>query len=162
MTNVMRSFLIGMGLFFIILGIFLNIQLYTSLAGDSTLYKTSYGLIGIGLDISKVLCLTLGVFLVAHGSNSAITAGIISLIFWLVLSAISLSASWGFSLVVAKQYEDKALVKSDKFITAKENVRNAQEKLDSASQYASVNVASLLPEKEVPVYIPPEFSLTTT
>jgi len=137
-----------MGLFFICLGIFLNFQLYTSLAGDSTLYKTSYGLIGIGLDVSKVLCLTLGVFLIAHGATSAITAGIISLAFWLVLSAISLSAGFGFSLVVAQNYENTALMNSSQLQSAKASVESAQAKLDSASQYASADIATLTTRKE--------------
>lgn len=143
MSNSMRAFLIGMGLFFILLGIFLNFQLYTSLAGDSTLYKASYGLIGIGLDISKVLCLTLGVFLIAQGLTSTITAGIISLAFWLVLSAISLAAGWGFSLVVAQNYESQALMNSAQLQSAKATVENAQAKLDSASQYAGADITAL-------------------
>lgn len=148
MSNNMRAMLIGMGLFFICLGIFLNFQLYTSLAGNSTLYKTSYGLIGIGLDVSKVLCLSLGVFLIAQRLTATIIAGIVSLGFWLVLSAISLSAGWGFSLVVANDYETQAFLNSSQLQSAKVSVKSAQAKLDSASQYASTDIQVLTNRKE--------------
>lgn len=148
MSNGLRSMLIGMGLFFICLGIFLNFQLYTSLAGESTLHKTSYGLIGIGLDISKVLCLSLGVFLIALKYTASIIAGIVSLAFWLVLSAISLSAGWGFSLVVSQDYENHALMNSSQLQSARAGVENAQAKWDNASQYANVNSAALTSKRE--------------
>lgn len=75
MSKGLRISLIGMGLFFILLGIFLNFQLYTSLAGDSSLYKYSYGAIGIGLDVSKVICLILGAFLIKEAASTLIFAG---------------------------------------------------------------------------------------
>ena len=148
MGNGLRSMLIAMGLFFILLGIFLNFQLYTSLASDSTLYKVSYGLIGVGLDISKVLCLTLGVFLISLKFTGGIIAGIVSLAFWLVLSAISLSAGWGFSLVVSQDYESKALMGSSQLQSAKASIESAQAKLDSASQYASVDINAVIAKTE--------------
>ena len=144
----LRVTLVGMGLFFVILGISLNFQLYISLAGDSTLYKTSYGLIGIGLDISKVLCLMLGVFLVVQNNTTAIIFGILSIVFWLVLSGISLSAGWGFSLIVAQQYESKGMQNNIQLKSAQASVDNAQAKLDSASQYASVNIMALTTSKQ--------------
>ena len=148
MSKGLRVSLVGMGLFFICLGIFMNFQLYSSLGGDSTLYKTSYELIGVGLDVSKILCLSLGVFLIGLGTTSTIIVGIVSLAFWLVLSCISLSAGWGFSLIVAQQYENKGMQNSVQLKSAQASVESAQARLDSASQYASVDIAALTTRKE--------------
>jgi hypothetical protein len=66
----------------------------------------------------------------------------------LVLSGISLSAGWGFSLVVAQQYESKGMQNNIQLKSAQASVDNAQAKLDSASQYASVNIMALTTSKQ--------------
>ncbi|HAI69794.1 MAG TPA: hypothetical protein DCM38_10230 [Gammaproteobacteria bacterium] len=137
MNKGLRLALIGMGLFFLLLGIFLNFQLYTSLAGDSPLYKYSYGLIGIGLDVSKVICLVLGAFLLTQRATALIVAGFFSIGFYLVLSLISWAASWGFTLVVTQHYENKAFQKNAQVQSAQATVDDAVAKVEGLSQYAN-------------------------
>ncbi len=142
MNNSLRISLIGMGLFFILLGIFLNFQLYTSFATDSPLYKYSYGVIGIGLDISKVICLILGAFLIKQSGGTLIIAGFISLTFYLVLSIISWAAGWGFTLVVNQEYENNAFQKNIQVQASQAIVDDAVAEIKRLSQYAdSTNVA---------------------
>lgn len=57
-------------------------------------------------------------------------------------------AGWGFSLVVAQQYEDEALQNSAQLKSAQASVDSAQVRLDSASQYASIDIAALTARKE--------------
>jgi primosomal protein N'' len=133
----LRISLVGMGLFFILLGIFLNFQLYTSLTGDSPLHKYSYGIIGIGLDVSKVICLILGVFLLRQATNVLLIAGFISLAFYLVLSLISWAAGWGFTLVVTQHYENKAFQQNTQVQAMQASVDEATAKLQRLSQYAN-------------------------
>ncbi len=137
MNKGLRLALIGMGLFFLLLGIFLNFQLYTSLAGESPLYKYSYGLIGIGLDVSKVICLVLGAFLLTQRATALIVAGFFSIGFYLVLSLISWAASWGFTLVVTQQYENQAFQKNAQVQAAQASIDDAVAKVERFSQYAN-------------------------
>jgi len=137
MNKGLRIALIGMGLFFLMLGIFLNFQLYTSLAGDSTLYKYSYGLIGIGLDVSKVICLVLGTFLLTQRATALIVAGFFSIGFYLVLSIISWAAGWGFTLVVTQRYESQAFQKNAQVQAAQASIDDAVAKVERLSQYAN-------------------------
>jgi hypothetical protein len=137
MNKGLRLALIGMGLFFLLLGIFLNFQLYTSLAGDSPLYKYSYGFVGIGLDVSKVICLILGAFLLAQRATALIVAGFFSIGFYLVLSFISWAAGWGFTLVVTQDYENKAFQKNAQVQAAQASVDDAVAKVERLSQYAN-------------------------
>jgi hypothetical protein len=137
MSQGLRISLIGMGLFFILLGIFLNFQLYTSFAGNSPLYKYSYGAIGIGLDVSKVICLILGAFLIRQADSPLIIAGFVSLAFYLVLSLISWAAGWGFTLVVTQGYEKKAFQQNIQVQAAQASVDDAIAEVKRLSQYAN-------------------------
>ena len=136
MSKGLRISLIGMGLFFILLGIFLNFQLYTSLAGDSSLYKYSYGAIGIGLDVSKVICLILGAFLIKEAASTLIFAGFFSLAFYFILSLISWAAGWGFTLVVTQNYENQAFQRSLQVQATQATVDDAIAEIKRLSQYA--------------------------
>ncbi len=136
MSRGLRISLIGMGLFFILLGIFLNFQLYTSLAGGSSLHKYSYGIIGIGLDVSKVICLILGVFLLRQATSVLLIAGFISIAFYLVLSLISWAASWGFTLVVTQHYETQTFQKNTQVQAMQVSVDEATAEVQRLSQYA--------------------------
>ncbi len=136
MNKGLRISLIGMGLFFILLGIFLNFQLYTSFATNSPLYKYSYGVIGIGLDVSKVICLILGTFLIKQSNNTLIIAGFIALTFYLILSLISWAAGWGFTLVVNQMYESNAFQKTIQVQASQAMVDDAVAEIKRLSQYA--------------------------
>jgi len=136
MNKGLRISLISMGLFFIVLGIFLNFQLYTSLAGDSQLHKYSYGAIGMGLDISKVICLVLGAFLIQQAAGTFIVAGIVSLTFYLALSLISWAAGWGFTLVVTQDYENEAYQKNAQVQAAQISIDEALAEVNRLSPYA--------------------------
>jgi hypothetical protein len=137
MSKGLRISLITMGLFFIVLGIFLNFQLYISLAGEQFFYKYSYGAIGIGLDISKVICLILGAFLLRQAMGSLMIAGIVSLVFWLVLSLISWAAGWGFTLFVTQKYESEAFQKNMQVQAVQAGIEDARLKVEQLSQYAN-------------------------
>ncbi|EDN68184.1 membrane protein [Beggiatoa sp. PS] len=137
MNKGLRISLIAMGLFFILLGIFLNFQLYISLAGDQFFYKYSYGAIGIGLDISKVICLILGAYLIRQTVSSLMIAGLISLVFWLILSLISWAAGWGFTLFVTQKYESEAFQKNMQVQAVRAGIEDAQLKVEQLSQYAN-------------------------
>lgn len=137
MSQGLRLSLIGMGLFFILLGIFLNFQLYTSFAGNSPLYKYSYGAIGVGLDVSKVICLILGAFLIRQTASALIIAGFVSLAFYLVLSLISWAAGWGFTLVVTQEYEKQAFQQNIQVQAAQASVDDAIAEVKRLSQYAN-------------------------
>jgi hypothetical protein len=136
MSQGLRISLIGMGLFFILLGLFLNFQLYTSFAGDSPVYKYSYGAIGVGLDVSKVICLILGAFLIRQADSPLIIAGFFSLAFYLVLSLISWAAGWGFTLVVTQEYEKQAFQQNSLVQAAQASVDDAIAEVKRLSQYA--------------------------
>lgn len=137
-----------LGIFLVGMGMFLNYQLYVSLAGNNLLHEASYGMVGISLDVSKILFLSFGAFLLTRLSVKAALFGVLSITLWLALSCISLMAGWGFSLIVAQQYENEALLNSAQLKSAQASVENAQAKLDSASQYAGVNITALLTRKE--------------
>ncbi|MDM8561703.1 hypothetical protein [Candidatus Parabeggiatoa sp. HSG14] len=137
MSKGLRTALIGMGLFFILLGIFLNFQLYTSLTDDSMLHKYSYGAIGIGLDISKLICLILGIFLIMQATSLFITAGIVSLAICGVLSFISWAAGWGFALVVTQQYENQAFKRNAQVQSIQVSLDDAATEVNRLSQYAN-------------------------
>jgi len=148
MSKGLRISLIGMGLFFILLGIFLNFQLYTSLAGDSPLYKYSYGAIGIGLDVSKVICLILGALLIRQAAGTLIIAGFFSLAFYFVLSLISWAAGWGFTLVVTQDYENKAFQRSLQVQATQATVDDAVAEVKRLSQYADSTQVSQAQSKQ--------------
>jgi hypothetical protein len=133
----LRLSLIAMGLFFILLGFFLNFQLYTSLAGDYPLYKYSYGAIGIGLDISKIICLILGAFLIKQAIGIFTVAGFVSLAFYIILALISWAAGWGFTLVVTQNYENQAFQRSAQARAVQAGIDDANAEVRRLSQYAN-------------------------
>lgn len=137
MSKGLQVSLIGMGLFFILLGIFLNFQLYTSLTDDSSLHKYSYGFIGIGLDISKVICLLLGAYLLRQVAGALILAGFVSIAFYFVLSLISWAAGWGFTLVVTQNYENQAFQRNRQVQAAQVSIEDANTEVKRLSQYAN-------------------------
>jgi hypothetical protein len=136
MNKGLRISLIGMGLFFILLGVLLNFQLYTSLAGDHPFYKYSYGAIGIGLDISKIICLILGAFLLRQTLSLLMIAGIVALLFYLGLSMISWAAGWGFTLVVTQTYESEAFQKNIQVQAMQASIDDAKNEVNRLSRYA--------------------------
>ncbi len=138
----LRTSLIGMGLFFICLGIFLNFQLYTSLAGNGALYQYSYGIIGVGLDVSKIICLILGTYLIKQGESTFIIAGFVSLAFYIILSLISWAAGWGFTLIVTQNYETKAFQQNSQIRALEAGVDDANNEVKRLSQYADENITN--------------------
>jgi cell division protein FtsB len=138
----LRTSLIGMGLFFICLGIFLNFQLYTSLAGNGALYEYSYGVIGIGLDVSKIICLILGTYLIKEGTSTFIIAGFVSLAFYIILSAISWAAGWGFTLIVTQNFESKAFQQNSQIRALEASVEDANNQVKRLSRYADETVVN--------------------
>jgi hypothetical protein len=137
-----------LGIFLVGMGMFLNYQLYVSLAGNNLLHEASYGMVGIALDISKILFLAFGAFLLTRLSVKTALFGILCITLWLALSCISLMAGWGFSLVVAQQYENEALLNSAQLKSAQASMESAQARLDNASQYAAIDASTLISRKE--------------
>ncbi|HEC83632.1 MAG: hypothetical protein DRR08_17330 [Candidatus Parabeggiatoa sp. nov. 2] len=148
MSKGLRISLIMMGLFFILLGIFLNFQLYTSLTGGSPLHKYSYGAIGVGLDVSKVICLILGAFLIQQATGTFVVAGIVSLVFYLALSLISWAAGWGFTLVVTQHYENQAFQQSTQRQAVQADVDDAITEVKRFSPYADPTEAKEAQSKQ--------------
>jgi hypothetical protein len=138
----LRTSLIGMGLFFICLGIFLNFQLYTSLAGNGALYQYSYGIIGVGLDVSKIICLILGTYLIRQGDSTFIIAGFVSLAFYIILSLISWAAGWGFTLIVTQNYETKAFQQNSQIRALAASVDDANNEVKRLAQYADESLVN--------------------
>lgn len=131
------------GFLFIVLGIALNQIFYYSLAGDATVYQAAYSAIGIGLDVSKVLALMLGAALIATGAAGMVIAGAISLLLYLCLAGISLTAGWGFSLVVAENYETAKQQASSQYQLAQSSLETATATANNLAQYSTLNLTDL-------------------
>ena len=143
MTKGLRISLILMGIFFILLSIVLNQIFYNSLAGDNAVYQYAYSSIGIGLDVSKVLILILGVFLIAHGGLMHVIAGGVSIVIYAGLFILSLIAGWGFSLVVADNYENNKQQSSVHYQNSLSNMQLATDNLTRLAEYSSLSVPAL-------------------
>jgi len=137
------------GFLFIILGIALNQIFYYSLAGDATLYQFAYSAIGIGLDVSKVLALMLAAALIATGIALMVIAGAIAFALYLFLASISLTAGWGFSLVVAENYETTKQQSSAQYQLAQSNLETAIATANNLAQYSTLNLANLESQAQV-------------
>ena len=131
------------GFLFIVLGISLNQIFYYSLAGDATLYQFAYSAIGVGLDVSKVLALMLAAALVASGVAIMVIAGGIAFMLYLCLAGISLTAGWGFSLVVAENYESTKQQTSAQYQLAQSNLETATATANNLAQYSTLNLTDL-------------------
>ncbi|WP_141698867.1 hypothetical protein [Candidatus Marithrix sp. Canyon 246] len=118
----------------------MNFQLYTSLAGNGALYQYSYGIIGIGLDVSKIICLILGAYLIKQGDSTFIIAGFVSLAFYIILSLISWAAGWGFTLIVTQNYETKAFQQNSQIRALAAGVDDANNEVKRLSQHADESV----------------------
>jgi len=144
LSNSLRATLVALGLGFILLGLWLNLNLYTSLAPDGeTLYKGSYGLVGILLDLSKVTLLVLGTTLIIKGFH---LFGILSLVTYVILSGISFSAGWGFSLVVTDTYEKQQAKSSFEYANYQTQLENANAQKSQLAHLATLDANSLQAE----------------
>jgi len=132
-----------MGIFFILLSIVLNQIFYNSLAGNNAVYQYAYSSIGIGLDVSKVLILILGVFLLSHGGLIHIIAGGASILIYCGLFILSLISGWGFSLVVAENYETDRQQSSIHYQTALTDMQLATDNLTRLAEHATLNPVAL-------------------
>lgn len=139
----LRIGLTAIGFLFIILGMALNQIFYYSLAGDAMLYQFAYSAIGIGLDASKVLALMLAAVLIATGAAFMVIAGMVSMLLYICLALISLTAGWGFSLVVAENYETAKQQSSIQYQTAMSDYEAAKANLLSLAVYSNLNISSL-------------------
>lgn len=139
----LRAGLTIIGLIFIILGMSLNQIFYYSLASDVTVYQFAYSAIGIGLDASKVLALLLTAAFISSGIALMVIVGFFTFTLYLSLAAISLIAGWGFSLVVAENYEATKTQASAQYQLALSNQEMANDKLNQLAQYASLNLTEL-------------------
>ena len=108
MTQSIRPLFIAIGLFFICLDVFFNIQLFASMA-VSWLHKFSFGVVGLLLDVSKILFLAVGTQLIFHVKIRNVTVGIISLVFWLALTIVSLVAGYGYMITTTAGYQNDIL-----------------------------------------------------
>jgi len=141
MSTNLRVFTAVMGIALCALSILLNWQLYTSLVGSSNLEKASYQFIGIALDVSKILCLLLAVYLWTTADK--IILGTLCFIAYIVLSCISLSAGFGFSLKATQSGENERLLSSFAYQNAQNQIAIADSKIAENSHYASIDVNSI-------------------
>ena len=103
-----RPLLIATGLFFTCLDIFFNLQLFASMA-VSWLHKLSFGVVGLLLDVSKILFLAVGTQLIFNLKIRNVIAGLISLVFWLALAIVSLIAGYGYLITTTTGYQNDIL-----------------------------------------------------
>jgi len=143
MNIALRAGLTITGLIFIILGMSLNQIFYYSLASDVTVYQFAYSAIGIGLDASKVLALLLTAAFISSGIALMVITGFFTFTLYLSLAAISLIAGWGFSLVVAENYEASKMQASAQYQLALSNQEMANDKLNQLAQHATLNLTEL-------------------
>jgi len=143
MNKGLQTSLIIIGFFFIGLGIALNQIFYNSLAGDVATYQLAYSAIGIGLDISKVVALMLGAALITTGAVLSIFAGCVSLALYVVLASISLTAGWGFSLVVAENYETSRQQSTMQYQLATNSLEQSTATLSQLAAFSAINGVSI-------------------
>jgi len=126
------------------LSIMLNFQLYSSLTGSSNLEKFSYQYIGVAFDLAKITCLLLAVYFWFRAPGAkAILVGSFCFIFYVVLSAISLSAGWGFGLNATKHGEDERLAGSYTMRAFEGQIEEGKAKASKFAAYSKIDSAAL-------------------
>ncbi|OQW91403.1 MAG: hypothetical protein BWK78_04780 [Thiotrichaceae bacterium IS1] len=108
MSISLRPALVAIGLFFVCLDILFNVQLFASVA-VTWLHKFSFGIVGLLLDVSKILFLATGTQLIFAVRVRNVSAGIICLVFWVALSIVSLTAGYGIAITISNGYQNGVL-----------------------------------------------------
>jgi len=141
MNTGLRVMVSALGIALCLLSVFLNFQLYTSLVGSSNIEKFSYQYIGVALDFSKIVCLLLAVFLWFRAGRMVF--GTLCFIFYVILSGISLSAGWGFSLKATQNGENERLKNSFAYTTAQSQIKAIDTRASEYSGFAAIDVQSI-------------------
>ena len=125
---------------FLGVGLLCNLIFYSSFSsgGSSILYAT----IGLLLDFAKIAFIVIFAYLIRDvDRNFLLVAACV--IVWLVLSFLSLLASYGFLSQINERYEAARLKDSAIYAQHQTAVENAQAKLDNLADYAQLDTAAI-------------------
>lgn len=129
----------------VVMGILCNIIFYSEFGqGFSSLV---YAIIGLLLDLSKIAIIGLFVIFLADFEKNLAEVTICSLT-WFILSLLSFGAAYGFLSQVNERYEADRLKESNIYARHEAAVQTAQNKLDSLSRYAAIDVQVLESQKK--------------
>ncbi|HIE00262.1 MAG TPA: hypothetical protein EYP59_08240 [Thiotrichaceae bacterium] len=135
--------LVAVGL--VVMGILCNIIFYSEFGqGFSSLV---YAIIGLLFDLSKVIIIGLFVIFLADFEKN-LAEVTICIMTWFVLSLLSFGAAYGFLSQVNEKYEATRLKESNIYARHEAAVQTAQNKLDSLSQYAAIEIQALESQKK--------------
>ena len=125
---------------FLAIGLLCNLIFYSTFGsgGSSIVYAT----IGLLLDFAKIAFIGLFAYVIRDVDRYLFLAAA-CILFWLVLSVLSLLASYGFLSQINEQYEAARLKDSAIYAQHQTAVENAQAKLDSLTDYAQLDTAAI-------------------
>ncbi len=125
------------------MGIVCNVIFYSSFGtGFSSIV---YAIIGMLLDLSKIVTIGLFVLFLTDFERYVVQV-VLCAVSWFVLSLLSLGAAYGFLSQVNEQFEQKRLIASNVYQAHQGAVDSAQLKVDSLSNFASLDLNGLKSE----------------
>lgn len=132
-TPVQKLFITFLARGLIIMSVICNVLFYKD-------FGVAYGIFGMLLDLSKIAVII--AFVIFSGDiqrNIVEVTG--CLIAWVILTIISLGAAYGFLAQINENFEQKRLKSSRIYESHQQAVATAQQRVDSLSQYASLDTS---------------------
>lgn len=131
-----------LGVGFLLFGITANVLLYLSFS-DTFGYQLIYGTLGAGLDLWKAGALLAAMILWYRGDFGL---AVFSAVMFVVLTAISIGAGFGFTQQMMEGFEQRRLMESNQFKSLEAKLESAEARVAELSGHADLNPAALQTE----------------
>lgn len=138
-TSTLRRMIAIIGLFLIAISLYCSFLLYTSFSTQLS-DKAAWGGMGLVLDLFKNIALLAALALWSLQMFTARALSVVVALAYLVLTALSFMAFFGFMASVQNKLETAAVLQSTQYQSLKTSVENAARKVEDLSRYADSSV----------------------
>jgi len=138
--NSLRMTLLLVGVTLLAIAMFANVNLYVSLA-SSPIDKANWAAMGLAFDVGKVTLLIVCGVLWSYYHRPVYA--LISFLFWLVLTAVSLMSLFGYTSKVTQESERQAAIESMGYKSAQSSLENSESRLAAMAGVAAIDAGAL-------------------
>ncbi len=138
-TSTLRRLISIIGLFLIAISLYCSFLLYTSFSSQLS-DQAAWGGMGLGLDLFKNIALLAALALWSLHLFTARVLSVVVAFAYLILTALSFMAFFGFMSTVQNKLETAAMLQSNQYQSIKISVDNAARRVEDLSRYADSSV----------------------
>jgi len=138
--NSLRMGFLLVGVTFLAIAMFANVNLYMSLA-STPVDKATWAIMGFAFDVAKVMLLIISGVLWSYYRKPFVA--LFSFLFWIILTGVSLATLFGYTSKVTQESERQAAIESMGYKSAQSSLEDSENRLAAMAGIAAIDAGAL-------------------